>query len=70
MLSVIKIYSVGCNHDADHDAEICVKESSSLIGLENIVAAGFSITAGLGWCSSYQSKSNQISTHQSPLPPS
>ena len=43
-----------------------VKESLNLIGLKNFGAAGFSITAGLGWCFPYQSKSDQISNHQSP----
>ena len=31
--------------------KFCVKESSNLICLENRGAAGFSIRAGLGWCS-------------------
>ena len=46
--------------------KFCAKESSNLIGLENVEVAGFSFTAGLGWCSPYQSKSDQISTRQSP----
>ena len=46
--------------------KFCVKESPNLIGLENFEAAGFSFTVGLGWCSPYQSKSDQISTRQSP----
>ena len=45
------------------------KESSNLIGLENFGAVGFSITAGLGWYSPYQSISDQISTHQIPPHP-
>ena len=49
--------------------EFCVKESSNLIGLGNFEAAGFSITAGLEWCFLHQSKSDQISIHQSVPPP-
>ena len=49
--------------------KFCVKESSNLIGLENLETAGFSITAVLGWYSPCQSKSDQIFTHQSPSPP-
>ena len=45
------------------------KESSNLIGLENFGAVGFSITAGLGWYSPYQSISDQHSTHQIPPHP-
>ena len=36
--------------------KFCVKESSNLIGLENRGAAGFSIRAGLGWCSPWGRK--------------
>ena len=43
--------------------KFCIKESSKLIGLENCGTKGFSIAAGLGWYSTHQSKSNQISTH-------
>ena len=46
--------------------ELCVKESSNLISLENFRTAGFSITAMLGWYSPNQSKSDQTSTYQSP----
>ena len=49
--------------------KFCVKESPNLIGLENFEAAWFSFTAGLGQCSPYQSKSDQISTRQSPPTP-
>ena len=49
--------------------KFCVRESSNLIGLENFVVAGFSITARLGWCSSHHLKSDQISSHQSPPSP-
>ena len=49
--------------------KFCVKESSNLIGLENLGTAGFSITAVLGWYSPCQSKSDQIFTHQSLSPP-
>ena len=49
--------------------KFCVKESPNLIGLEDFGVAGFFITAELRWCSPYQSKSDQISTHQSPPPP-
>ena len=45
-----------------------VKESSNLIGLENLGNTGFSITAGLEWCFLHQSKSDQLPTHES-LPP-
>ena len=70
-----KISSVGFNHDADfdadHDAEILRKriKQAIKIGLQNSGAEGFSITAWLGWCSSHQSRSDQISTHLSPPPP-
>ena len=49
--------------------KFCVKESPNLIGLQNFGASGFSITAELGWCSPNRSKSDQISTHQSPSQP-
>ena len=48
--------------------KFCVIESSDLIGLENFGAAEFLITAGLGYCSPYQSESDQISPDH-PHPP-
>ena len=48
--------------------KFCVKESPNLFGLENFWAAGFSITVRLGWCSPYQSKSDQIFTQPRPTP--
>ena len=38
----------------------CVKESSTLIGLGNFGAIGFSITAALGQYFLHQSKSDQV----------
>ena len=46
--------------------KFCVKESSSLVGLEIFGGARFSITIMLEWYPSHKSKSNQIFSHQSP----
>ena len=51
-LSVTKIYSVGFNHYADHDDEIlCKRIKQSDWSWDG--AAGFSITAGLRWYSTF-----------------
>ena len=47
--------------------KFCAEESSNLTGFENCRGTGFFIIAWFGWYSPYQSKIDQIFTHQSPL---
>ena len=49
--------------------KFCVKDSSNLTGLENFGFARYFIVARFGYCSPYQSESEQISSEIHPLPP-
>ena len=46
--------------------KFCAEESGNLTGFENCRGTGFFIIAWFGWYSPYQSKIDQIFTHQSP----